>query len=287
MLLIAGTVPVKNLPMIMGPVKADSGLLRIDGYSIPCTQGTAALISSALVVTNQLNIDPPYALISDDIGDGKGTRDIFQYLIQNVNSLLPKVLVLHYCLPYLTYVEELCHSIESCRNRPFMIADAGAMYAATAAGVASAFDVFTPDESELGFLADPDANHPAYTSPNIVDTDVGNIPSLVSAAYRNESAAKLLLVKGATDYVACNGEIIATIAEPNIPYLEPIGGTGDTITGILSGLIYGGVEPDKAAIIATRTNRLAGEVAKVTPATKIDELIKHFSEVLKSTLPLE
>ena len=59
----------------------------------------------------------------------------------------------------------------------------------------------------------------------------------------------MLVVKGKKDYVARDGEILDTISEPDIPMLEPIGGTGDTITGLISGLMYAGVEPKDAAIL--------------------------------------
>ena len=40
MMLIAGTVPLKNLPLTMGGVVKDGEYLVINGYNIPRTQGT-------------------------------------------------------------------------------------------------------------------------------------------------------------------------------------------------------------------------------------------------------
>ena len=57
--------------------------------------------------------------------------------------------------------------------------------------------------------------------------------------------------------------------------MEAIGGTGDTLTGIVTALIGTGMEVMKAAIIAARVNRLAGYYAKPTPATQVMEIIKH------------
>ena len=162
-----------------------------------------------------------------------------------------------------------------------MIADAGAMYAAKGAGLAGEFDIFTPDPSEIAFLADPQATHPAYISHHLFDCDPGKIPGQIADAFRNKSAAKLLLVKGKTDYVAVDGQIVATITEPNVPTLEPIGGTGDTITGLVSGLVFAGLEPKDAAIFACRTNRVAGMLAQPTPATKVKEIIDRFPQVAK------
>ncbi|HEY9834709.1 MAG TPA: NAD(P)H-hydrate dehydratase [Stenomitos sp.] len=89
------------------------------------------------------------------------------------------------------------------------------------------------------------------------------------------------LVKGKTDYVASEGKILATISEPDVPTLEPIGGTGDTITGLVSALVYAGLEPKAAAIIACRANRMAGKLTQPTPATKVRQVVDQFPTVLR------
>ena len=104
------------------------------------------------------------------------------------------------------------------------------------------------------------------------------------AAYENKSAAKLLLVKGKTDYVASEGKILATINEPHVPTLEAIGGTGDTITGLVSAFAYSELEPRDAAIIAAKANRMAGKLARPTPATKVRQIIDQFPQVFKEYL---
>ena len=165
-----------------------------------------------------------------------------------------------------------------------MIADAASMYSAKAAGLASCFDIFTPDSTEMAFLADPNATHPAYITRHLFDTDITQTPKLVAAACQNNSTAKLLLVKGAIDYVVCNGKIVETVDEPDVPALEAIGGTGDTITGLVSAFAYAGLELHKAAIISAKANRMAGKLARVTPATKVGQLIKHFPIVFDEYL---
>jgi NAD(P)H-hydrate repair Nnr-like enzyme with NAD(P)H-hydrate dehydratase domain len=95
---------------------------------------------------------------------------------------------------------------------------------------------------------------------------------------------KLLLVKGATDYVVDEGDILATITEPNVPELEAIGGTGDTITGLLAAFVYTGLEPRDAAVIAARTNRMAGKFARATPATRVKQIVDQFPAVFKEYL---
>jgi hypothetical protein len=284
MLLIAGTVPVKDLPLTTGKIRIEGEFLIVNDYRIPCTQGTGAMIGAALVTTDYLKLEEPCVLVAGDTGQGKGSREIYEYLIQRVVELSPKVLALHYCLPDMALTRRLCGAIKGCSKKPVLIADAGSMYSAKASGLAPDFDIFTPDATEMAFLADPDATHPAYINRHLFDTDITQTPRLATAAYHNKSAAKLLLVKGAIDYIVRDGDIVATITEPNVPALEAIGGTGDTITGLVSAFAYAGLELHEAAIIASRANRMAGKFAKAIPATKVKQVIEQFPTVFKEYL---
>ena len=284
MMLIAGTVPRKDLPLVMGTVRTEEDCLLVSGHRILRTQGTGAMVGAALATTEYLKLEAPHALLAGDIGQGKGSREIYEYLIEKVAEISPKVLALHYCLPDMALTRRLCEAVKRCARRPMMIADAASMYAAKAAGLAGEFDIFTPDATEIAFLADPNATHPAYISRHLFDTDIAQTPRLVTESYRNNNAARLLLVKGAIDYVVRDGDILATITEPNVPELEAIGGTGDTITGLLSALVYAGLEPHEAAIIAARANRTAGRFARATPATGVRQIIDQFPAVFKEHL---
>lgn len=284
MMLIAGTVPVNGFPLTTGRVSAEEGFLVIDGHRIPCTQGTAAMISAALTASEYLGLEAPRAVVAGDIGRGKGSHDIYDYLTQEAAGLSPEVLTLHYCLPDMGLMRGLCESIKGCSKRPIMIADAGSMYAAKAAGLASQFDIFTPDATEMAFLADAEASHPAYIARHLFDTDMVQTPNLVAAAYKHKNAARLLLVKGEVDYVMKGADIVDTVVEPNVPALEAIGGTGDTITGLVSAFACAGLELDGAAIIAARANRMAGRFAQATPATKVWQIISQFPAVFKEHL---
>jgi len=284
MILIAGTIPARDLPFIMGKVSLERESLVIDGHRIPRTQGTGAMIGAALATTEYLKLEPPQVLLIGDIGQGKGSRQIYEHLIQKVADISPEVLALHYCLPDIALTRKLCEAVEKCAKRPIMIADAASMYAAKAAGLATEFDIFTPDATEMAFLADPDATHPAYINRHLFDSDITQTPRLVADAYRNKSAAKLLLVKGAIDYIVRAGEIVTTINEPDVPELEAIGGTGDTITGLVSALTYAGFELPEAAIIAAKANRMAGRFAQPTPATKVSQIIDQLPVVFKEYL---
>ncbi len=281
MMLLFGTLPDKNLPLIYGQVRQEGDFLFADGQRFSRTQGTGAMISAALAITTHFKLEAPHVLVAGDIGGGKGTRDIYQYLIEHVVEIAPDVLTMHYSLPIMALMKKLCETIKGCAKRPFMIADAGAMYAAKGAGLAGEFDIMTPDPSEIAFLADPQATHPAYISHHLFACDASKIPEQIASAFANKSAAKLLLVKGKTDYIAQDGNILATISEPDVPTLEPIGGTGDTITGSVSGLVYAGLEPREAAIFACRTNRVAGKLAQPTPATSVKEIVDRFPQVCR------
>jgi NAD(P)H-hydrate repair Nnr-like enzyme with NAD(P)H-hydrate dehydratase domain len=283
-MLISGTVPIKDLPLTLGEIRSEGEFLSLNDFKIPCTQGTAALISAALAATEYLNLDPPQVLVAGDTGEGRGSRSIYEYLIQKVPEFSPDVLVLHYVLPDIALIRKVCESVEGCSKKPIMIADAASMYVAKAAGLGSKFDIFTPDATEIAFLADPDATHPAYINRHLFDTDITRTPELVKAAFRLKSAAKLLLVKGEIDYVVKDGKIIDTITEPNIPELEAIGGTGDTITGLVAAFSYAELELHEAAIIAARANRMAGKFARATPGTKVWQIISQFPAVFKEYL---
>lgn len=285
MLLIVGTDPNKDLPVTIGEVKREGDFLIIGGNKIARTQGTGAMISAALATTTYLKKDPPHALLVGDPGDGKGTRALYKYLTENIDKIKPDFLTLHYCLPIMALLKQLVEAVNKMSHRPFMIADAGGMYAAKAAGLAEQFDVFTPDFSEIAFLADPYATHPAYVGKHLFGADHTGVPHMIDEAYKYHAAPKLLVVKGATDYVAEDGKIVASINSPNVPMLEPIGGTGDTITGLVSALIYSGFPPKDAAIMACKINRLAGEAAQVTPATKVRVFVDHFKDVFAQVIP--
>ena len=284
MILVAGTVPIRGFPLTIGRAVLEGEGLVVDGRRIPCAQGTGAMISAALAAVDYLKLEAPQVVVAGDIGQGKGSREIYEYLIQKASDISPQVVVLHYCLPIMALMRRLCESIQRCADKVLMIADAGSMYAAKAAGLASHFDIFTPDATEMAFLADRDATHPAYIARHLFDADVGRTPELVAAAYEHESAARLLLVKGATDYVVDSGDIVASVDEPNVPAMEAVWGTGDTITGLVAAFVYAGLEPQEAAIIAARSNRMAGKLAQATPATRVRQIIGQFQTVFKEYL---
>jgi NAD(P)H-hydrate repair Nnr-like enzyme with NAD(P)H-hydrate dehydratase domain len=91
-------------------------------------------------------------------------------------------------------------------------------------------------------------------------------------------------VKGGVDLVAGQKGVEASINSYAEEAMEAIGGTGDTLTGMVSVLIDTGMDVLKAATIAAQANRLAGHYAAPTPATQVVEIIRHIPRALEKLL---
>jgi len=284
MLLICGTIPRENQTLIKGEAVFENDRLFIRDSEIPCTQGTAALISAACVTARHLNGENPHVVLAGDTGHGKGSRLLYDYLIQNLATMHSDILLMHYILPVMGLMKKVYAAASESKKKPVMMADASSMYAAQAAGLAPKFDIFTPDACEMAFLADTEAIHPAYISHHLFSAETAQVPELIKTAYQQKNAAKILVVKGATDHIVENGKITFTISEPDIPALEAIGGTGDTISGMVGAMIDAGFSHHDAAVAALKANRIAGEIAQATPATKIRQVISAIPEALKNIL---
>ncbi len=280
MLLICGTIPKEDAGLVMGEARFDGSKLFVGNIETPCTQGTAALASAACVVAKHCQSAAPHAVFAGDTGNGKGSRLIYDYLIKNLPKLGADVVLLHYILPVMGLMKQVSAAADKCAPKPVMMADASSMYAAKAAGLASKFDIFTPDLSEMEFLADPDAIHPAYISHHLFRADIAHVDDLIAAAFRQKSMAKTVVIKGATDHVVQEGKIKFTLSQPDLPALEAIGGTGDTISGMIGAFVDAGFTHLDAAVAALKANREAGKYARATPATKISQIIAAMPQVL-------
>jgi len=84
--------------------------------------------------------------------------------------------------------------------------------------------------------------------------------------------------------VADRQGVHTTIDLPVEKAMEAIGGTGDTVTGIVAALIGAGIDVREAAILAARVNRLAGHYARPTPATQVIDIIEQISAALARVL---
>ena len=287
MLILVGTIPIEEMPLTHGPCKYDGNKLTIGDYVLEneyVTIGTAAMISAATTTCQSLCIKEPYAVVAGDTGMGEGTLNMLDFLNNEIVNLKPDVLTIHYILPSRDQFIKLVDTVNNMQKKPFFIADAGALLNAKAIGLSKKFDLFTPDPGELSFLADKDAAHPAYVQHFIFEVDNTEVARLSKEAYENGDTPRFVLVKSAIDHIIVDGEVVGTVKEPLIPALEAIGGTGDTITGIVSALIYSGLEPSDASLKAAQINRFMGELANPTPATGIAELIKHIPEAVDKVI---
>ncbi len=283
MLGLVGTIPEKQIPLISGRIVLEGEQIVLENERIAVNRGTPAMIAAAVETLKFMGRPNPVAYLVGDIGDGEGCRRLYRYLTEHIADYPLKTLTLHYFQPDVGLFKQLLSTINTLRVRPTLIADAGFMYVAKMGGDASSFDLFTPDAGELAYLADEKAPHPFYTRGFILHEE-NLVPGLIERAYRHNNAASYLLVKGATDYIANRDGVIATIDSPREEALEAIGGTGDTLTGIVSALIEAGMDLKSASINAARVNRLAGSLAEPTPATQVYDIIRQIPHALDKVL---
>lgn len=279
-LLLAGTIPRDTIDLITGEARVSSGKLFIGDSEISLIRGTAAMIGAACAVAAYLGDTLPQCVIGGDIGKRTGSRNVYRHLIKHLPKMKATVLGLHYIIPDIALHNQVRTSIQKMKHKPTLIADAGFMYVAKASGYASYYDLFLPDLGELAFLADDKAMHPAYTRGFL--TRLEDDPAqLIERAVSTGNAARYLCVKGRIDHICADGKILEAIGSPMIDALEPIGGTGDTITGMVAGLVSHGYAIPEACRIACSANRIAGQMAAVTPATQIDKIVSLIPAALK------
>ena len=280
---LVGTIPATDFPLVSGPVRLEEDRIILGNERIPVNRGTPAMIAAAVKTLQYFDRPEPFCYLVGDIGAGAGCKDLYRHLIAHLADFSFKTLTLHYFQPEVSLFKKLLAVIDALPVRPTLIADAGFMYVAKMSGAAASFDLFTPDAGELAYLADEKAPHPFYTRGFILHED-NQVPELIKRAYRHDNAAAYLLVKGAIDYIAGRDGIVATVESPFEEVLEAIGGTGDTLTGIVSALVAAGMDLESAAIKAARVNRLAGFYARPTPATAVFELIAQIPRALDEVL---
>jgi NAD(P)H-hydrate repair Nnr-like enzyme with NAD(P)H-hydrate dehydratase domain len=280
---IVGTVPIKNFPLSDGEVSLEGNEICIQGNRVTVNRGTPALLAAAVKAGEFLGLEAPYGYLVGDIGLGDGSRRLYEYLTLHLPRSYFESITLHYLQPDVNWHNRVLAMLDEMVRRPRLIADAGFMYAAKMSGKSLEYDLFTPDIGELAFLADEEAPHPFYTRGFILHEE-SKVPDLISRSYAHKNAARHLLVKGERDYVANHEGIHAVIDFPVKEALEAIGGTGDTLTGIVTALINGGMEIIEAASVAARVNRFAGYYAKPTAATQVMEIVLHIPRALDEVL---
>jgi ADP-dependent NAD(P)H-hydrate dehydratase / NAD(P)H-hydrate epimerase len=280
---VVGTIPETDFPLVSGQTTIVGDQLEIAGRRVPINRGTAALLAAAFEVGTVMGIEPPMAFLVGDIGLGDGSRKLYAWLETVLPELNLTAICFHYLQPDVDWQYRVLIAARSHRDRPLLIADAGFMYAAKMGGQSDEYDLFTPDAGELAFLADEEAPHPFYTRGFILHQEQ-KVPELIERAYRYQNAAEYLLVKGGTDYIAHKGRILATVDQPSSEAMEAIGGTGDTLTGIVTALIAAGLPIDRAALMAAGINRRAGQLADLNPASQVEVIIAQIGNALREAL---
>jgi hypothetical protein len=281
MLAVVGTVPDPDFPLTVGRVDMVDDRLTINGRPVEVNRGTPALLGAMVSALKVLGPKQITGVIAGDIWLGDGSRSIYQYLVKNFVGIDLHTIVFHYLQPDVDWHNRILLTLKELKA--VMIADAGYMYAAKMSGQAAEYDLFTPDVGELAFLADEAAPHPFYTRGFILHKD-NKVPDLIRRAFGHENAARYLLVKGKTDFVADKKGIISAMDSPGSEAMEAMGGTGDTLTGIVTALIGTGMNIPKAAKIASKVNRLAGVYATPNPGTQVFEIIRYIPEALEKIL---
>ena len=280
---VVGTIPDQDFPLVTGLVSLKDNAISIQGQQIPVSRGTPALLAAAIKAGELQGQAAPYGFLVGDIGLGVGSRRLCDYLVEHLGKSDFRTITFHYLQPNVRWHNRVLSAVEQMTKRPILVADAGSMYAAKMSGKAEAYDLFTPDIGELAFLADEQAPHPLYTRGFILHEET-RVPELITRSYTHNNAARHLLVKGETDYVTNQNGIQATIDYPIVEAMEAIGGTGDTLTGIVVALIAAGMEISEAATVAARANRLAGYYAKPTAATQVAEIVSYIPGALEEIL---
>jgi NAD(P)H-hydrate repair Nnr-like enzyme with NAD(P)H-hydrate dehydratase domain len=229
------------------------------------------MAASCAQVCTFYGLPMPFCVFGGHVGDGEGTERMFDEVNARLDRYDPDVVTLHYLFPKLALGKPFAAAVQSLPVRPQLIADAGGMYLMKAVKQAALFDVFTPDLGELLFLADELAPHPLYVTAETLER-ARDVDGLVRDARRHRNAAGTLVVKGAVDRVYADGVLAGEVREPDVPAMEAIGGTGDTITGMLTAFrSRGDAGADSKALVV---NRLIGARIGCTPATQIGEFIK-------------
>ena len=282
-ILLAGTIPDQNLSIAVGSAQMKGADIIIDGRSFPLNRGTAAMIGAVCATADFFGDTAPECVIGGDIGTREGSREVYRHLIKYLSKTHADTLCLHYIIPDIGLHNQVLTAVRKMQAKPVMIADAGFMYVAKASGQAMFYDLFLPDIGELAFLADEKASHPAYTRGFLTRLEV-EPAELIKKAYSFGNAARYLCVKGRIDYICHEGSIMQQVDEPVVEELEPIGGTGDTMTGIAAALVHHGYTMPDACAAACRANRMAGLLARPTPATQIHEIIARIPDALSRML---
>jgi ADP-dependent NAD(P)H-hydrate dehydratase / NAD(P)H-hydrate epimerase len=281
---VVGTVPFEDFPLTVGEVTLSGQDLHIGGHTVPVNRGTPALLAAMVRALEVIGNGKVTGFLVGDIGLGKGSRRLYEKLVNDLGGYELESLTFHYLQPDVDWHNRVLFAAEEMPRRPLLIADAGFMYAAKMSGSAAEYDLFTPDAGELAFLADEAAPHPFYTRGFILH-DENKVPDLIQRAYSHKNAARHLLVKGEIDRLADRSGVLESVDGPSVDAMEAMGGTGDTLTGLAAALIgSNGLSLPEATIAAAKINREAGALASLTPASQVADLIGQLPKAMEKVL---
>jgi len=285
--LFVGTIPEADFPLTLSPFSVTEGTVCLGSRRCAVNRGTPAMLAAAALAHAHVRPgtfpDTMLALAAGDTGKGQGSRQVYQRLTEILPELRPAGITFHYLLPDVDWHNRILVEIEALPEPPVLIADAGYMYAAKMSGYAERYDLFTPDIGELAFLADESAPHPFYTR-NFLLADEERAEELIFRAYAGKNAARHMLVKGRADRYTHDGAIMETMDSPDVPALEAVGGTGDTLTGIVSAFAASGIGMRAACAAAFKINRRMGFLAQPTPASSVMDLLAFFPAAYRSVM---
>lgn len=278
--LIAGTVPDESFPLIQARAELKDGKLLVDGHEIEIARGTPALAAFTCAAAKHLGVEAPEVLLVGDTGKGRGSKELYAHLVQVMDRLdHVNGFTFHYLQPDVYWHNQVLWAIQEKLDQPCLVADAGFMYVAKMSGFAADYDLFTPDIGEMCFLADEIAPHPFYTRGFLLE-DESKVEEYIQRAYAEKNAARYLMVKGEKDYVVREDEILFTVSKPKVEAMEAIGGTGDSLTGLVSAYLMNGKNIPEACRRAALTNRYLGLISEPTPAFKIGQILPFMGQAM-------
>ncbi|MCI5132471.1 MAG: sugar kinase, partial [Candidatus Electrothrix sp. EH2] len=134
MLLLVGAVPVEDPALLIGPVSYNEKGITVDGRELAINRGNEAMMTSACITCREYGVDAPVGMVAGDIGKRVGSEAIYTHLAEHLPEMGATVVTQHYMMPDLKRNKKVLATVDTMKEKPIMIADAGSMYVAKAGG---------------------------------------------------------------------------------------------------------------------------------------------------------
>lgn len=124
MLLLSGTLPYADSSITVGQIKYDGKTICIGKRQIATEMlsiGATAMMAAAVKTSSAMGVEAPMAVVAGDVGDGKGSKSVYNYLTQDAGALGPSTLTVHYILPLRNEFLEFVEMSDYWEKRPFLI----------------------------------------------------------------------------------------------------------------------------------------------------------------------